>query len=79
MTTQGWPEDFEDGDVESQFPDDIEDCRCGSGKERRELNDARGIFVAYVCDDCEATVKKRYRADIFTNPGYETDEPIDDY
>ena len=24
-------------------------CRCGSGNEREELYDARGIFVDFVC------------------------------
>lgn len=52
-------------------------CRCGSGKTRYELKDARGIFCAYVCSECEAEVKKRYRADIFTDSGYWADEPIE--
>jgi len=53
-------------------------CRCGSGKERRALYDARGIFVSYVCDDCEREVKRHYRPDIFTDPNYWTDEPIEE-
>jgi hypothetical protein len=51
-------------------------CKCGSDKERYDLSDARGIFCAYVCDDCVERVKARYRPDVFTNPQYEHDEPI---
>jgi hypothetical protein len=40
-------------------------CQCGSGKLRFPLHDARGIFCGYVCDKCEATVKARYRPEIF--------------
>jgi len=53
-------------------------CRCGSGQERRPLSDARGIFVCYVCDACEEKVKARYRPDIFEDPGYWTDEPVEE-
>jgi len=28
-------------------------CFCGSGEPRRAAFDARGIFLAYVCDECE--------------------------
>jgi hypothetical protein len=52
-------------------------CRCGSGLPWRDLSDARGIYVARVCDACEAKVKAGYRKDIFENEDYETDEPID--
>jgi hypothetical protein len=53
-------------------------CTCGSGQERRELTDARGIFCTFVCDECEEDKKKKYRADIFTDPNYWADEPIDE-
>jgi hypothetical protein len=53
-------------------------CICGSGKPSRNLYDARGIYVSKVCDDCEQRVKAGYRPDVFTNPAYETDEPIDE-
>ena len=53
-------------------------CRCGSGEPRRELYDARGIFCTFVCDKCEAKRRSAYRADIFTDPTYWHDEPIDD-
>lgn len=52
-------------------------CYCGSGKPAHALNDARGIFCAYVCDDCERSVAARYRTDVFDDPNYPTDEPVD--
>jgi len=54
------------------------ECSCGSGEESFPLNDAQGIFVAYVCDACEEDVKSRYRPEIFS--GYDqsdVDEPIE--
>jgi hypothetical protein len=53
-------------------------CACGSGKPKRDLIDARGIFCAYVCDDCEASRRGKYRDEIFTNAQYDADEPIED-
>ena len=53
-------------------------CPCGSGKPQRALYDARAIFVGYVCDKCESTVRGRYRPEIFTDPNYWTDEPVED-
>lgn len=53
-------------------------CGCGSGLTRRALVDARGIFCTFVCDKCEADRRLGFRADIFTNPNYQADEPIDD-
>jgi len=49
-------------------------CSCGSGEPRREVNDARGIFVSYVCDKCEKEKLKGYRREIFVNPRYWTSE-----
>ena len=51
-------------------------CSCGSGKPRYELVDARGIFCGYVCVDCEAAKRARYRSEIFENSQYECDEAI---
>jgi len=45
-------------------------CSCGSGQQRRPLSDAKGYFVAYVCEECEPNVKKKYRPEIFTDPDY---------
>ena len=56
----------------------MKECRCGSGKTRYALKDARGIFCAYVCSECEAKVKSKYRSDIFTNSSYWSDEPIEE-
>lgn len=53
-------------------------CRCGSGHLRHALYDARAIFVAYVCARCEATVRGRFRPEIFTDPNYDTDEDVED-
>lgn len=52
-------------------------CSCGSGLESWELYDARGIFCCRVCDRCEDEKTARYRPEIFTNPHYEADEPIE--
>jgi hypothetical protein len=53
-------------------------CPCGSGKDRHELVDARGIFCCFYCDKCEAEKRARYRPDVLTDPNYWADEPIDD-
>ena len=52
-------------------------CRCNSKLPSRELFDARGIYVTRVCDDCERSVRKKYRAEIFTDPHYHAEEPIE--
>lgn len=54
------------------------ECHCGSGLIRRPLYDARGIFCNYVCDTCEEIKKKEFREDIFHDPNYWHDEPIDE-
>lgn len=51
--------------------------RCNTGKPRRELVDARGIFCSFVCDDCEKKVRKGYRPDIFSDSNYWTDEEVE--
>ena len=53
-------------------------CPGGSGKPGNNLYDARGIYVARVCEDCEEKVKSKFRPDIFTDSNYWTDEPIDE-
>jgi len=45
--------------------------------DRWALTDARGIFIAYVCAQCEAQVKEGYRDDIFTDSQYPADEQIE--
>ena len=54
------------------------ECTCGSGEERYEIRDARGIFVAFACSRCEAEKKRGYRDDIFTDSNYWADERIED-
>lgn len=53
-------------------------CKCGSGRATYWAYDARGIPTNRVCLDCEAEDRKKWRPEIFTNPNYATDEPIDD-
>ena len=55
-----------------------EKCFCGSGRERFPLADARGIFVKYICDECEDEVKSHYLPEIFTDSRYEADDLGDD-
>lgn len=45
---------------------------------RRELRDARGIFCTYICDQCERQKRAKFRADIFGDPDYWTDEAVED-
>jgi hypothetical protein len=54
-----------------------EDCPCGSGLPCEELFDARGIHVGLVCDKCAGKRKARYRAEVFADPNYTCDEPIE--
>lgn len=43
--------------------------------ERYAIYDGKGIFLAYVCDKCEADTLKRFRPDIMEN--YDCDEAIE--
>ena len=52
-------------------------CSCGSGKPRRELKDARGIFCAFVCDRCEWVRRSEFNGEIFIEPDYLADEDIE--
>lgn len=53
-------------------------CSCGSGEYPEEVYDARGIFVANVCDKCRKERLWGYRPEIFTDSDYWCDEPIDE-
>lgn len=53
-------------------------CPCGSKKHFEQVSDARGIFIANVCDDCRAERLKGYRPEVLTNPDYECEEEIDE-
>lgn len=35
------------------------------------LYDARGVYVARVCYECEAATRAKYRPEIFTDPNYD--------
>lgn len=52
-------------------------CSCGSGKYPERADDARGIFIANVCDDCRKERLKGYRLEVLEDPNYECDEPIE--
>ena len=52
-------------------------CNCGSNNVSYELCDARGIYITRVCETCEDSVRAHYRDEIFTDAGYECDEPIE--
>jgi hypothetical protein len=79
-TTVSLPEVYQMEGVEDAVDRDIL-CKCGSGKGHYALYDARGIFCAYVCDDCVEEKTAQYRPEVMSNPNYEADEPIesDDY
>ncbi|MDP2358686.1 MAG: hypothetical protein Q8M31_21885 [Beijerinckiaceae bacterium] len=55
-----------------------QECFCGSGNQRRELKDARGIFCTFVCDACEPEKRAHFRPEIFSDGSYDADEPIED-
>ena len=55
----------------------LTECPCGSGDYPEAVHDARGIFVAYVCDKCRRDKLAGYRPDIFTDSQYWHNEPID--
>jgi hypothetical protein len=53
-------------------------CDCGSGLEREWYLDARGIELCTACEKCWPEKKKKYRADVLTDPNYWHDEPIEE-
>lgn len=57
--------------------DDLQYC-THEGNDTWEVHDARGIFLTHVCDRCEKTKIKAYRADVLKNSNYWTDEPIEE-
>jgi hypothetical protein len=52
-------------------------CNCGSGKIGEAINDARGIFLDYMCSKCQKQKLAKYRKEVLVNPNYEADEPIE--
>jgi hypothetical protein len=55
-----------------------QECSCGSGEQPWARYDARGIFLCYCCDNCEAEKLSGFRSEVLTNPNYECDEPIEE-
>lgn len=53
-------------------------CPCGSGKLSWWENDARGIPLDRVCDDCVDEKLSRYRPEVLTDGNYYCDEPVDE-
>lgn len=53
-------------------------CPCGSGLDSWAEYDARGIYLARVCDRCREERLAIYRPEVLTDPGYEADEPIEE-
>lgn len=53
-------------------------CKCGSGKNRIPLVDAKGIFCEYVCSSCKDRVSTKYRTEVLNDPDYWSHEPIDE-
>jgi hypothetical protein len=53
-------------------------CNCGSGLPSRELYDARGIYAGRVCNRCEQEKRSHFRPEIFTDPNYVCDEPVEE-
>ena len=54
------------------------DCACGSGLAPEPHYDARGIFACYACDKCRERKMAGFRPEVFTDPNYWHDEPLDD-
>jgi hypothetical protein len=57
---------------------EVRPCPCGSGKDSRWHNDARGIPFCRTCDNCHETKMSGYRAEVLTDSNYEADEEIGD-
>ena len=51
---------------------------CNSGLYHEPVYDARNIYVASVCSKCRQEILSKFRPEIFTDPNYETDEPIEE-
>jgi hypothetical protein len=73
------------GEMEDHLPGVIrkwtttrELCSCGSGETPQDIYDARGIYVTKACSRCEKQKTAGYRREIFENPHYAADEPIEE-
>ena len=54
------------------------ECPCGSGEERHEVMDSRGIYLTMGCKTCLPDKLSGYRKDVLYGPSYEADEPIEE-
>lgn len=52
-------------------------CSCGSGKRKDDLEDARGIYCCFYCEDCEKEKRARYRPEVLEDSCYEAGEQIE--
>ena len=48
------------------------------GARKRVIYDARGIYAFSCCAICEQEKRARFRPEVFTDPDYACDEPVDD-
>ena len=53
-------------------------CLDGHLADTWDLVDARGIYCCKVCSRCVRIKERTYRPEIFTNPNYVHDEPIEE-
>ena len=56
--------------------DDPNLCSCGSGKCKFPTKDGYGIFLGYMCEDCEEERMDGFRNDIMEQ--YKCDEPLEE-
>ena len=47
------------------------------GARKRVVHDARGIYAFTCCPICEQEKRARYRPEVFTDPAYICDEPVE--
>jgi hypothetical protein len=57
----------------------VEKCRIGRHLDEATytINDARGIPLGIVCQECEAEVKSKFRPDVLSDSNYWSDEPVE--
>jgi hypothetical protein len=53
-------------------------CPCGSGLDSQWRYDARGIELCRTCSKCHREKMRGYRAEVLTNPNYDSDEQIEE-
>ena len=52
-------------------------CNCGSGLSSFWANDARGIPLTRVCEDCRESKLSKYRPEVLEDSNYKADEEIE--